>query len=607
MRLLILSLSFFLYFEQALAIQPSTEYNYAITISGEPELPRDFTHFPYVNPEAPKGGTLHLYSIGKFDNINPFSIKGHLPEGYNLTHDSLLISSLDEPTTGYGLIADSFSLAPDRSWVAFSINPKARFHDGSPITAHDVLFSYEISLQNFGSIVQKFFSDITDVHILDDYHIRFDLAPTASRELPLHIGRFPIFSKSFWEKQDIDKTGIYPFIGSGAYRIDFSKTQEGGQHIVYQRVENYWAKDLPTVRGHYNFDSVQYDYYRDSNVALEAFRAGLYDIREEHSAKVWNTLYTGSLFDNGTLVKEYFSHNRPLGMEGFFFNTRRKLFKDIRIRQALILAFDFEWTNRQYFRNTYARTTSYFFNTDLASFGLPSKEEQELLKPYSDSLPQDLFTRTYHFPTSDASGYNRDNLIKAAKLLEEAGWQMQEGKRVNAKGETLRFQLLVDSQSMRKIALPFAENLRKLGIEMTILMPDRALFIRRLQEYDYDMIASGIGSIHTPGGELRLSWHSSSLEPHAGRNLSGASLPILDYLIEKIVHASNRQELQITCRAFDRVLLWQDYVIPLGASNQFRVAYKSHLAKPEISPKGRIGLWTWWVKTPPIAKKKLGE
>lgn len=571
-------------------------FTYAITINGDPSLPMDFKHFPYANPNAPKGGLLRRYALGTFDTINPFCTKGRLPEGFTLMHDSLTVGSLDDPNTEYGLIADGICLAPDRSWIIFSINPKARFQDGSPITAEDVAFSYEATLHNLGSAVQQFFSDITEISVLDSRHIRFSLAPTASRELPLHIGRMAVYSQSFWSQHDIGVTGLYPVIGSGPYRINMAKSHKDGRQVVYERVQDYWAADLPVCRGHYNFVTIQYDYYRDANVALEAFKAGLYDVREENTAKVWDTLYTGSLFDNGTIVKKSFPHSRPLGMQGFFFNTRKDLFKDIRVRRAISLAFDFEWSNRQYFRNAYTRTTSYFFNTDLASPPLPSDEERELLQPFMTSLSLDIFTKPHTFPTSDGSGYNRQNLIKAAALLDEAGWQLKDGQRINAQGEPLRFQLLVDSQSMRKLALPFALNLRRLGIEMVILMPDTALFLRRLQDFNYDMVSSGIGSMDTPGGELRLYWHSDSYNFGAGRNLAGVALPVVDFLVESIATAPHRHALQVACHALDRVLLWQNYVIPLGASAEFRIAYQAHLAQPKISPKGAVGILTWWVK-----------
>jgi microcin C transport system substrate-binding protein len=567
---------------------------HALTISGAPALPRDFEHFPYADPDAPKGGLLRQHAIGSFDNVNPFSTKGQLPAGYSLLYDSLTTGSLDEPGTEYCLIADGIRIAPDRSWVEFTINPAARFHDGTPITAHDVAFSFKATLNNLGSILQKFFADITGITVCEDRRIRFDLAPTASAELPLHLGRMPIYPRHIWASRDMQKTGLEAVVGSGPYRI---ASFTPGKDITYERVRDYWAADLPVCRGHYNFDTIRYDYYRDTTVALEAFKAGLYDVREEHSAKAWDTLYVGRLFDDGTIVKESFEHRRPLGMQGFFFNTRRPVFHDIRTRKALVLAFDYEWTNRQFFRGAYQRTTSYFSNSDLAASGLPTPEELALLAPFRDVLPPEVFTRAHAFPVSDGSGFNRANLIEAARLLDEAGWRLVDGQRVDAHGNRLRFELLLDAPSMRRVALPFAANLAKLGVAMHIMMPDTAVFLRKARSFDYDMVASAYGTGHTPGGELRLSWHSDSYALEGSRNIPGVAQPAVDSLVETIVTARDRATLRTACRALDRVLLQQEYVIPLGASAAFRIAYRSHLCRPQRSPGNTVGLTTWWSRT----------
>ncbi|NJB67900.1 microcin C transport system substrate-binding protein [Desulfobaculum xiamenense] len=565
---------------------------HALTLSGPPELPADFPHFPYANPNAPKGGTLRQCAIGTFDNMNPFTPKGQLPSGYGLLHDSLTTTSDDEPFTQYCLVAQKIVMAEDRSWVEFHIDPRARFQDGTPITAEDVVFSYEATMRNIGSVMQRFFADITSVKAVDTLRVRYEFTPGTSREIPLQVSRLPIYPRHFWESRDLSRTMLEPIVGSGPYRMVSCKP---GQEAVYERCADYWARDLPVRKGFHNFDTIRYEYYRDATVALEAFRAEHYDIREEHSAKRWRTLYTGPAFDAGDIVMERVRHREPLGIQGFFFNTRRPMFQDRRVRRAIVLAFDYEWTNRQLFWNELPRTTSYFTNSDLACSGLPSPEELALLEPFRDSLPPETFTAEHAFPTSDNSGFNRSNILAAADLLREAGFVLKDGTLTDSRtGRALRFQLLTDSASMRRVALPFARNLRKLGIDMSILVADTALFARKGQDFDFDMISSAFGHTLCPGRELRFYWHSDSKNLHGGRNVIGLDDPAVDALVDAIVTAPDRKATVTACRALDRVLLWGEYVVPLGASDVYRIAYRRSLAKPQRTPRHTVQINTWW-------------
>ncbi|MFK4766367.1 extracellular solute-binding protein [Desulfobaculum sp. SPO524] len=579
---------------QAWATQGIT-ITHALTLADAPELPADFTHFSYANPQAPKGGEVRMHAIGTFTSMNPFTPKGELPSGFGLLHDSLTTTSLDEPFTQYCLVADSIIIPDDGSWIEFTIHPKARFHDGTPITARDVVFSYTATMENIGSTLQRFFSDITAVKAVDERRVRYEFAPGAKREVALIASRMPIYPEHFWKEKDRAHTMMGTIVGSGPYRI---ASYSQGENIVYERVKDYWAKDRPVCAGHYNFDRIRYEYFRDATVALEAFRAGHYDIREEHSAKSWKTLYTGPAFDRGDIVMERFRHAQPLGIQGLFFNTRRPMFQDRRVRRALVLAFDYEWVNRQLYWSAYPRTTSYFTNSELAAKGLPSPEELRLLEPFRAILPQEVFTAEHTFPVAEENGFNRHNLLRAAQLLKEAGYVLRDGVLVDGhSGRPFRFQLLTDSASIRRVALPFARNLERLGIELSILVADTAMYMRKGKVFDFDMISMGFGHTLSPGRELRFYWHSSSKDMEGSRNVIGLADPAVDALVDAIISAPNRTERVAACRALDRVLLWGEYVIPTGASNVYRIAYWKGLKRPERLPRYAFGVNTWWCES----------
>lgn len=565
---------------------------HALTIAGAPGLPPGFSHFPYVNPAAPKGGELRLHAVGTFDTTNPFSSKGDLPAGFGLLHDSLTTPARDEPGTDYCLVAQRIRYPDDRSWIEFDINPAARFHDGSPITAHDVVFSYEATMSNIGSVLQRFFADILSVRAVGERCVRFTFAPGASREIPQYVGRLYIYPASFWKGRDLGRTALEVVPGSGPYRL---RSFRQGREVVYERVRDYWAADLPVCRGRFNFDIVRYEYFRDATVAQEAFRAGHYDLREEHSAKNWHTLYTGPAFDRGEIVRESLPHGRDLGIQGFFFNTRRPMFADIRVRRAIVLALDYEWINRQFFWNEQLRTTSYFTNTELACSGVPRGRELELLEPFRDRLPRELFERPHAFPVSQADGHNRDNLLRAARLLDEAGYRVRDGLRRHPQtGLPLRFQLLTDSAAVRRLAVSFAGNLRRLGIGLHVFVADTPTFMRKKSDFDFDMVSAFFGHGRHPGQELRFFWHSMSRDMPDSPNLAGIADPAVDALVEAILAAREREETVAACRALDRVLLWGEYVVPLGASGVDRVAYRRGIEHPRAGRSSFVDINAWW-------------
>ena len=459
---------------------------HGIALHGQPKYGPDFSHFDYVDSNAPKGGEARFSAIGSFDTFNPFNIKGESAAGIGQLFESLMANSADEPFSEYGLIAESVEIPDDRGSVTFTIRPQAKFHNGSPITAEDVLFSFE-TLKGKGSPFFRFYyANIAKTEKLGERQVKFTFAPGENRELPLIMGQMPVLSKEYWENYDFGATTLDIPVGSGPYRIE---RFEPGRFIVYARDENYWGKDLPVNRGQYNIDRLRYDYYRDVTVALEAFKAGAYDLRVENVAKQWATGYDFPALREGRVKKETFQNQLPSGMQGFVYNLRRSLFQNPKVREALAYAFDFEWSNRNLFFDQYQRTRSYFDNSDLAARGLPSPEELALLEPLRKELPPEVFTTEYQPPVANDDAQLRANLRKALELLQEAGWTFRDRKLVNAKtGEPFRFELLIDQPTWERIGLPFARNLERLGIEMSVRTVDSAQYENRLRDFDFDMV-----------------------------------------------------------------------------------------------------------------------
>lgn len=566
---------------------------HGIAMHGDLKYPANFTHFEYASPDAPKGGNIVLSGYGTFDSFNPFVPKGDADSNIMLIYDTLLANSADEPFSEYGLVAEKLEYPEDRSWVIFHLRPNARFHDGTPISADDVVFSFNTFMEKGQPYYRAYYADVAKVEALDARRVKFTSRTSKNRELVLILGQLQVLPKHFWQDKEFAANLIQP-LGSGPYRL---KSFDQGKTVVYERVKDYWAADLPVRKGHFNFDQVAVEYYRDDTVLLEAFKNGRYDFRLENQAKRWATEYSGEAFDRQRVIREELTHQNPTGMQAFIMNIRREPFQDARVREALDLAFDFEWTNKHLFFGAYKRTNSFFSNSDLAATGIPQGKELALLEPYRDELPAELFTQPYQSPVTDGSGRNRDNIRKAIELLKAAGWDYKGTSLVNSTtGKPFKFEILLYSKDFERIALPFIKNLNRLGIDATVRNVDTTNYIRILREFDYDMIVGGFGQSNSPGNEQRDYWFSKYADQTASKNYIGIKDPIVDALVEKIIAAHSRDDLIAACRALDRVLLWNHYVIPQWHINTHRIAYWNKFSRPAIAPLygADPGFWTWW-------------
>ncbi|HLD64640.1 MAG TPA: extracellular solute-binding protein [Pseudomonas sp.] len=567
---------------------------HALTLYGEaPKYPANFSHFDYVNPDAPKGGTFRLAGGGSFDSFNPYISKGVAEEKIELIYDTLTRHGQDEPFTEYGLLAQKIERAPDNSWVRFYLRPEARFHDGQPVTAADVVFTFNTLIKDGAPLWKAYYADVAKVEAEDKLRVRFDFKHAGNRELPLILGQLPVLPSHWWAGRDFKKADLEIPLGSGPYRV---AEVHAGRTIRYERVKDWWGKDLPVNRGLHNFDNLRIDYYRDSTVALEALKAGQFDYALETSAKNWATAYDVPAVKDGRLIKEEIRNHNPTGMQGFVFNSRRPLFQDRRVREALGLLLDFEWTNKQLFNGAYTRTQSYFDNSELASSGLPSAAELKILEPLRAQLPPQVFSEEFRVPVSDASGIIREQQRRAYQLLQEAGWRVEGDRMLDAAGQAVSFELLLVQPEFERVLLPYKRNLSELGIELVIRRVDVSQYVNRLRSRDYDMIVAGFGQSNSPGNEQREYWHSSSADKPGSRNFIGLKDPAIDKLVEGLINADSRQSLIEHSRALDRALLWGHYVVPNWHIKTWRVAYWNHIQHPKVTPLYDIGLSTWWSK-----------
>jgi microcin C transport system substrate-binding protein len=566
----------------------------------------EFEHFDYVNPDAPVGGTAIFSAIGSFDTLNPFIIKGTPAAGVGLLFETLTVSSLDEPFSKYGLLAESIRMPEDRSWVAFTLRPEARFHDGMPVTVEDVIWSFNTLKEEGAPLYRYYYANVVSAEKTGEREVTFRFEGGTNRELPLIISELPVLPKHYYEKVEFDQTTLTPPVGSGPYRI---ARVDPGQSITYQRDPNYWGWHLPVNVGHYNFERTVYDYYRDTNVALEAFKAGAYDFRLENTAKLWATAYTGEPFAKGRIIKEELPDESDTRMQGFVFNTRREIFKDPKVREALAYAFDFEWTNQNLFYGAYERIDSYFSgNNELASSGLPSEAELKLLEPLRGQIPEEVFTATYQPPSTDHPGGLRANLRKALELLNEAGWVIEDGRLVNQEtGRPMTFEILLVSPDFERIVLPFAKNLERLGIQATVRVVDTAQYQQRTDNFDFDITSTVWGQSPSPGNEQRDYWGSKAADTPGSRNLAGIKDPAVDALIEAVIQAETRDELETATKALDRVLLWGHYVIPHWQIQLYRVAYWNKFGRPEILPPYGLDLFAWWIDEDKVVALRSGK
>ena len=569
-----------------------SEKVHGIAMHGIPKYASDFENLDYVNPNAPKGGSVKFGSYGSFDNLNRVAFKGSKAAGLGYVNDTLMRRVWDEAFSLYGLIAEKVELPEDRSSITFYLNSNATFHDGSPITRDDVLFSLE-TFQTKGTPNQKkTYGKVIKTELIGNDGIKMIFENNEDKELPLIIAGFlPIIPKKFYENLDVTKTFLDIPLGSGPYQID---SLDPGRQIKYKRVENYWAKDLPVNKGLYNFDTIIYDYYKDSNVLVEAFKVGEYDFRREYNVKRWLSEYDFKAVQNGKVILTEMNNDRPVGMNGLVMNTRRDIFNNRNVRLALSYAYDHEWINKTIYQNAYVRTDSYFDNSPLASSGLPSKNELELLNVWKDEIPAEVFTETFTPPLTDGSGNDRKNLLKAKEILEKEGWNVENGK-LFKDGQEFKFEFLIVSPSDEKIALAYQSNLKKLGITMDVRTVDSSQYQERLLSYDFDMIKRYWGVSLSPGNEQQFYWGSEVGKKDGSRNYPGIDSPVVDALIEKLINASNRQELTTAIHALDRVLLWGHYVVPLYHSNKDRIAYWDFFEYPDEIPLYGIVIESWWI------------
>ena len=575
---------------------------HALSRVGAVKFPADFQHFDWVNPDAPKGGAIRLADIGGFDNLNPFTFKGLLAPGAGLMYDSLMVQSLDEPATSYGLIAEWVSVPDDASSVTFGLNPAARFQDGSPITPEDVIFSFD-EQKKADPVRAITYKDVVKVEKSGDREVTFTFARTGNGDLPLIVSQLLVIPKKYWtgrnaagEARDLSQTTLEPPLGSGPYRI---KSVDPNRTVVLERVKDYWAKDLPVMRGQYNFDEIRFDSYRDDVPAFEAFKAGAISIVQENSSKKWATEYIFPAVRDGRVKELEVPTATVAYTQAFVFNLRRPKFADRAVRQAFDLAFDFESANKNLFYGLYERLDSYFDNSELAAKALPEGRELELLTEIRDQVPPEVFSTPYKSTVNTTPEQVRANLRKAGQLLDEAGWKLAGNVRRNEKTkEPLAVEMLVPDTSLDRVLLPYQQALKKIGIRMTIRVVDAPQNTQRVKTYDFDLIIDNFPQSHAPGNEQREYWGSAAADKPASRNVMGIKNPAVDSLIDHIIFANDREELVAACRALDRVLLWNHYLVPHFYSPHERIAHWDKFGRPEKLPSSTTAtaqfIQVWW-------------
>ncbi|OLQ77708.1 antibiotic ABC transporter substrate-binding protein [Photobacterium proteolyticum] len=569
---------------------------------GSAKYPSNFTHFDYVNPEAPKGGQVTYAQVGTFDSFNRYASRGVSAAGADAIYDTLFVSSTDEIDSHYPLIAEKVRYADDFTWMEVDINPKARFHDGHSITAEDVAFTFEKFLKEGVAQYKVYYKDVKSVTAKSKLTARIDMIKPNREILFSLVQGMVVLPEHYWKDKNLSEPLSTPPLGSSAYKVASYKS---GQSVTYSLVDDYWAKDLPVNIGRHNFETIKYDYYRDETVTLEAFKAGEYDIREENVAKFWATMYQGPNFDQGYILKEEIPHQIPQSMQAFVFNTESPYFQDARVREALTYAMDFEWMNKSLFYNQYKRTRSYFQNTEYEASGLPTADELKVLEPVKDKVPPRVFTEAYQPPVTDGSGRIRSQMRKALGLLKQSGWVLKNKVMSNVEtGEPFAFELLIYSPTTERLAIPVQRNLKLMGIDMKIRTVDTTQYIKRLRDRDFDMVSHGYGANPYPNPNLLIAWNSNFID--STYNTAGVKDPAIDYLTEKI--AENQQDPEALLsygRALDRVLQWNFFVIPQWHISQFRVASWDKFSRPSVRPKYALGKDTWWID--PVKAAKLPE
>ena len=589
----------------ATALQAQVILSHGFARFGELKYPPSFSHFDWVNPEAPKGGRLQLMALGTYDSLNPYILKGTSPIGtgdfyqYGVSElnaplmagHGVFDPSGDEPASAYGLVAESIQYADDLHWVVFNLRKEARFHDGKSITAQDVEFSWRTLLEQGHPQYRSYLKEVQRVDVLGPLKVRFVFSGPANPQLLLNLGDLPVLPKHYWERRDFSQTSFRPPLGSGPYRITEVKP---GRSLRFERVKNWWGKDLPVNRGKYNIDRIDVDFYRDRHVAIEAFKAGSYDLYIEHQAKNWATNYRFPALLRGEVVRAEIPHQIPTPTQALFINSRRAPFNNPQVREALGLLFDFEWTNRTLFNSAYRRTTSYFPNSPFAAEDIPKGAEWLLLNDWREQLPEPLFSEPFRVPVTAGRGIPREHLARALELLQQAGWRTSRNGLKNSRGRPFNLEILLVNPSLERVLQPYVQTLRNIGVEARLRTVDRAQFKHRLDAFDYDMTLLVLPQSLTPGPDQWNYFHSSQAHIRGSKNYAGVQDPAVDAMLEAILQAHTQNELEAAMQALDRVLLWQHYVVPNWYISHHRVAWRTRLKHAQIPPY-TLGLRSWWL------------
>lgn len=587
----------------AIGTATAGEKTHGLSVFGDLKYPADFAHFDYADPGAVKGGSVTMTALGTFNSLNPFILKGTAAANSGGIYDTLTKKADDEPLSVYGLIAESMEVADDKRWVIFYLRPEARWHDGVALTAEDVVWTFDTVKAEGHPLYRSYYGAVVKAEALDSHTVKFHFSEGNNPELPLIIGELAILPKHFWEGRTFNEVTIEPLLGSGPYR--FGRIVPG-RSISYERVEDYWGKDLPVNVGRDNFDALTYEYYKDLTVAHEAFKAGEVDFKLEYISKNWKTAYDFPALKDGKVVQEEIPDSTIQSMQAFVFNTRKDKFSDPRVRRALGLVFDFEWLNKNLFYDAYQRTLSYFQGSEFMATGLPEGDELALLETYRDQLPESVFTEAYTLPVNDGSGNIRTQYRAALALLKEAGWQVKDGKLTHADtGEVMQIELLIRQPSVERIGLAFAKTLERIGVELNVRVVDTSQYEKRLEDFDFDLTTAIFAQSMSPGNEQADFWSSEAADTGGSRNIIGIRNPVVDALVKKITNVSSRAELVTTTRALDRVLLHGHYVIPQYHGAFYRVAYWNKFDRPATKPEFALGFDTWWVD--PAKDAALGQ
>jgi len=577
--------------------QEKTTKTWGIAEFGEPLYGPDMQHWPYANPDAPKGGSVVLGAYGTYDSLNTYILRGQWPAGIGLIGDSLMVGSGDELSSAYGLIAESAEYPEDKGWVIFNLRPEARWHDGQPVTADDFKFAFETIKAHGRPFLQSFYEDVDGVEVLDPHRLKFTFKTRNSMKPLLTVASTSPLPRHWWTAngRDITKTTLEPILGDGAYRI---KSLDPGRSITYERVPDYWAKDLPVNRGLNNFDEIRYDYYLDDTVLFEAFMAGRIDFRQENRANRWNQNYDVQPVKDGSMIKRAVPDETPRGTNGYIFNLRRPQFQDVRVREAINYLYDFEAIQRTLLFGEYKRVKSWFPNSEFGASGPPDAAELAILEKYKDKVRPEVLTKAYEPPATDGSGNIRNNLREALRLFRAAGWELKDNRLVNANGDQMRMEILLVSPTLVRVTEPFVQNLKRAGIDANIRVVDTSQYQVRVDDFDYDLISVALNFFPPPGAEQRSYFGSGAADLRGSGNLAGIKDPVADKLIEELIAAKDLPTLAATNRALDRVLLWGWYKIPLWYNDETWLAYWNKFGYPEKLAKYSIGFpATWWMET----------